>query len=411
MQTDYQKSIVVEYYPISTLGTGGPIEFHIPGNTEDYIDVNDISLYLKFKVLRSDGKVITDKDKVGLVNLPISSLFQDVALTIGETQVEGGQNLYPYLGYFNTVIQFEPSAQFSHMTTQGWYKDSAGKHDSEINEGFKHRSKLIENSQECELMGPLFLDFFRQDRHLISQTDMRIKLVPSKPEFTLNAFGDTTDFKIVFNDVILYVPRNELNPSVINGHATGLKHHNAIYPITHNDIITFTIPKGQKSYTKDRLFPDNLPKFLIIGMVDNEAFNGNLKKNPFNFQHFNLAKIALFRDGRCIPSQPFTPDFESEHYLRSYKHTMRTLGYYNTSNTNGLTPLMFGNGYTLYAYDLTAENDITSPHIQAVTSKNLRLELFFDKALPDTINVLLFAAYNSAIEITQLRDVITHYNR
>jgi len=411
MQTDYQKSVTVEYYPISTLESGGPIEFHIPGNTEDYIDVNDINLYLKFKVLHSDGKPINDKDKVGLANLPISSLFQDVSLTIGETQIEGGQNLYPYLGYFNTVIQYEPAAQSSHMTTQGWFKDEAGKFESENNKGFKERSKLIEGSIVCELMGPLFLDFFRQDRHLISQTDMRVKLLPSKPDFALNAFGDGKDFKIQFSEVILYVPRNELNPSVINGHSTGMRKQNAFYPVTHNEIITFTIPKGQKSYTKDRLFPDLSPKLLLVAMVNNEAFNGSLKKNPFYFQHFDLSKIALFRDGRSIPTQPFTPDFNGNHFLRSYKHTMRTLNYFNTSNTNGFTPFMFGNGYTIYAYDLTADNDITSPHIQAITSKNLRLELFFDKALPETINVLLFASYNSAIEITQLRDVITHYTR
>jgi len=411
VQTDYQKSMTIEYYPISTLQSGGPIEFHIPGNTEDYIDVNDISLYVKFKVLKSDGKAITDKEKVGLINLPIASLFQDVSLTIGETQVEGGQNLYPYLGYIRTVTQFEPSAQASHMQTQGWFLDEAGKFESEKNDGFEKRSKLIDDSKTCELMGPVFLDFFTQDRHLISQTDMRIKLLPSKADFVLNAYSAIGGFKIQFLDVILYVPRIELNPSVINGHAVGLRKQNAFYPITHNEIITFTIPKGQKSYTKDRLFPDQAPKLLILGMVNNEAFNGDILKNPFNFQHFNLSKIALFRDGRCIPSQPFTPDFKNKHFTRSYKHTMRTLDYYNTSHTNGFTPFMFANGYTLYAYDLTADNDIASPTIQAVSSKNLRLELFFDSALTETINVILFASSNSAIEITQLRDVITHYTR
>jgi hypothetical protein len=87
------------------------------------------------------------------------------------------------------------------------------------------------------------------------------------------------------------------------------------------------------------------------------------------------------------------------------------MNYYNTDDTNGLTPLMFGNGYTIYAYDLTPEKDVTTPHGQGIISKNLRLELFFKDTLPNTINVLLFASYNSAIEITQLRDVILHYNR
>ncbi|MEL7308427.1 MAG: hypothetical protein AAGK05_11545, partial [Pseudomonadota bacterium] len=46
---------------------------------------------------------------------------------------------------------------------------------------------------------------------------MRLKLLPSKPEFALNAYGKITDLKIAFEEVILYVPRYTLNPSVING--------------------------------------------------------------------------------------------------------------------------------------------------------------------------------------------------
>ena len=410
-QTDILKSYYIDYYPLSSLGDGGPIEFHIPGNGDDYIDVNDIMLYLNFKVLKADGSDIEATDKVGLINLPIASLFQDVSLTLGETQIEGGQMCYPYRAYFDAVMQFQPSAQFSHMRTFGWYKDEKGLFESEKNTGFISRQELIEGSKVCELMGPLYLDFFNQNRHLISQTDMRIKLIPSKPEFALNAYATTKDFKIKFTEVILYVARSEVNPSVINGHATGLKRQNAIYPILHNELITFTIPMGQKSYTKDRLFPDQAPKSLMIAMVENDAFNGSIEKNPFHFQHFDLGKIALYRDGVSIPSRPFTPDFKNGKYARSYINTMRTLKYYNCDDTNGMTLEMFGNGYTIYAYDLTPEKDITAEYNQGIVSKNLRLELFFKKALPTTVNVLLFASYNSVIEITQLRDIIPHYTR
>ena len=411
VQTDFQKTVTVDYHPVSSVEGGGPIEFHIPGNAEDYIDLNDISLYVKFHVTRSNGKPIVDADKVGLVNLPISTLFQDVYLTVGDQQIEGGQNIYPYLGYFNTVTQFEPQAQFSHMQAQGWHKDDAGKFEDDGNSGFKKRAAMIAGSSPAEVIGPLFLDFFRQDRYLISQTSMRIKLLPSKPEFALMALAATKDFKIQMTEVILYVPRTEMNPSVINGHALGLRKQNALYPLTHNEVYTYTIPKGQKSYTKDQLFMDQSPKLLLVAMIENDALNGSLAKNPFNFQHFNLSKIALYREGRSVPGPPFTPDFGNEHYLRSYKYTMRSLNYYNTDDTNGLTPKMFGAGYTIYAFDLTADGDISAAHNQAIPSNNLRLDLFFDKALPTTINVLLFASFNSAVEITHLRDVITHYTR
>lgn len=411
VQTDIQRNNVVDYYPVSSLSSGGPIEFHIPGSSEEYIDLNDTTVYLKLRIIRGDGKAIDATDRVALNNLPISTLFQDVALTVGETQIEGGQMSYPYLGYFNTVSQFHPSAQKSHMQMFGWYKDQAGHFDDEKNSGFIARKALINGSNIVEFEGPLFLDFFRQDRHLISQTDIRLKLTPSKPEFALNAFGGNTSFKIDFQEVILYVHRVEMNPSVINGHAAGLKKQNAIYPVLHSEIITFTIPKGQKSYTKDRLFPDQAPKMLMVAMVENEAFNGHIKKNPFNFHHFDLNKLALYNEGRSVPGRPFEPDYDEKMYLRVYKNTMRALGYYNSDDTNGLTISEFANGYNIYAFDLTPEKNVSATYRQGYVNKNLRLELFFKKDLPSTINVLLYAVFDSQVEITQLRDVITHYTR
>lgn len=412
VQTDFIRNQTVDYYPLTNVASGGPIEFTIPGSSEEYIDVNDIQLYLVAKITKADGSNIdTSTDLVGLNNLPIATLFQDVSLTLGETQIEGGQMCYPYLGYFNTVMQFTPMAQQSHMLAMGWCKDEAGKFDDAANKGFVERMKLSNDSKSFELMGPLFLNFFRQSQYLISQTAMRLKLLPSKPEFALNGFGKIKDFKIVFEQVILYVPRYTLNPSVINGHAAGLKKHNAIYPLNHTEVTTFTIPKGQQSYTKDRLFPDQAPKLLMIAMVDNDAFNGSITKNPFHFEHFNLNKLALYRDGISVPGRPFAPNFKKGNVLRSYMQTMRTFDYPNTDDTNGLTPHEFANGYTIYAFDLTADKELNGTHRQAITSKNLRLELSFSAAIKSTINVLLYAAYDSSIEITQLRDVITHYTR
>ena len=412
VQTDFVSNTVTDYYPMTNVARGGPFEFVIPGSSEEYIDVNDIQLYVLAKVTKADGTDIVSKDdKVALNNLPISTLFQDVYLSIEDKQIEGGQMCYPYLGYFSTVMQFTPAAQKSHMLSQGWYKDEAGKFEDETNKGFQARQALVKDSKTFELMGPLFLNFYRQSQYIISQTNMRVKLLPSKAEFALNGYGAHKDFKIEFQDVVLYVPRYTLNPSVINGHAAGLKKQNAIYPLHHSEVTTFTIPTGQKSYRKDHLFPDEAPKMLMIAMVDNTAFNGDIGKNPFHFQHFNLTHLALYRDGMSVSGRPFTPDFNNELIMRSYLHTMQTFKYCNSDDSNGLTPEEFAKGYTIFAFDLTADKDITATHRQGHVTKNLRLDLKFQFATKQTINVLLYAVYDSKIEITDKRDVITYYTR
>jgi hypothetical protein len=410
--TDIQRSYTVDYYPINTLTSDAPIEFVIPGSSEDYIDVGNTNLYVSFKIVHDDGTDIDQKTEiVAINNLGIATLFSDASLKIGDTQVQGGSSDYPYRAYFQTVMQFTPAAQRSQMTAMGWYKDDASKFDDKTNTGFLKRKDLVGDSQTVELIGPLYFDFFNQDRHLISSTSLRIKLTPSKPEFLLNALGVSKKYKVVFEKAILYVERLEMNPSVINGHAVGLKSQNAHYYINHTELLTYTIPKGQKSYTKDHLFNDLSPKMIMVAMIDNEAFNGALTKNPFHFKHYDLNKFALFRDGRSIPGQPLEPDFGKNLYLRSYLQTMNAFKYWMTDNTNGLKPSEWAGGYLIYAFDLTPDKEVSSSCLHAHVGNNLRLELNFEKALAKTINVLIYAITDSQIEITQLRDVITHYNR
>ena len=105
------------------------------------------------------------------------------------------------------------------------------------------------------------------------------------------------------------------------------------------------------------------------------------------------------------------PNFEAGLYSRNYVNTMQTFHYFNTDDTNALTYFDFAHGYTIYAYDLTADNDVSAPYRQAITSNNLRLELSFKSNLLKTVNVLLFAVFDAHVEITKLRDVITSYTR
>lgn len=410
VQTDILSSKIVDYHP-RTAENAGPIEFVIPGSSDEYIDLSYAMIDVRFKILQLDGKDIEAPHKVGPNNLPIATLFRDVSLTIGDQQVEGGQNDFPYKAYFNAVSQFHPAAQKSHMQAIGWFKDEAGLFNDNANAGFQSRCKLTALSKVCQLYGPLDLDFFRQSRFLLSNTNMRLKLTLNKPEFLLNAYGALKNFKIHLEDITLYIRRVLVNPSVIKGHADGLNRNNALYPVQHTKLVTFTIPKDQKSFMKDGLFPSEAPKLIMVAMVDNDAFNGDIDKNPFHFKHNDLAEIALRINGVSHPGPPYKPDFDSSQFVRSYVDFMKVFGYFNTDDTNGLTMKEYQNGYTIYAFDLTADNDITAPYRQANVPHNIRLDLEFKANLANTINVLIYAVFDSLIEITKYRDVILHYNR
>ena len=324
VQIDIRSSKIVDYHPRSS-ESSGPFEFIIPGSGEDYIDLNKIDVNIKFKILKSDGTDIVAADEVGINNLPIATLFRDVTLSVAGTQIEGGQQDYAYKSYFHNVLQFHPSAQNSHMRGLGWVKDEADKFDSKANAGFIKRQALINGSRVCELHGPVYLDFFNQPRKLLSNTELRLKFTLQKPEFLLNAYK-TASFKIQVIDMVMYVRRLLMNPSVIQGHIKGLNENNAIYPITHRKLLSFTIPKGQKSFLKDNLFPSASPKSIAIAMVTNKAYNGDLSLNPYNLQHFKLEELALLVGGKSYPGPPYRPDFAIKNYVCDYMDFMEVLG-------------------------------------------------------------------------------------
>ena len=56
VQTDFVSNTIADYYPLTNVSTGGPFEFIIPGSNDEYIDVNDIQLYILAKVTKADIK-------------------------------------------------------------------------------------------------------------------------------------------------------------------------------------------------------------------------------------------------------------------------------------------------------------------------------------------------------------------
>ena len=420
VQTAILRNYENDYYPIQTISEDGPIEFVLKGSQNEYIDVSDVNLYIKFKITDSTGGDLsfaapaggTTPDKVSVENLAIATLFQDVSLTLGTTQIEGGHYMYPYASYLSVVTQFTQQAKKTHLAAAGWYADTADKFNSET-ENKGHAARKIINNKSREIIGPVFLDFFRQNRYLLPDVSLSLKFTRAKPAFVIQTFDTTkTNYKIKIEEAILYVRRVEISPSLVNMHNSRLDNKmNALYPVQHTEIQTFTINKGLHSHIEDRLFRGLMPKLLYVCMVENDAFNGDITKNPFHFQQFNLNKIALYREGEYATHPPLEPNFTDNQYFRSYALTQRALGMYNTDDSNGLTLEDFAKGYGIYVFDLTADSSPSGDHIQSEQTGNLRIDLKFKSALSTTINVILYAVFDGNIEITKLRNVIPSYLR
>ena len=173
-------------------------------------------------------------------------------------------------------------------------------------------------------------------------------------------------------------------------------------------MLTYTISRGDLSHAKENMFRGQLPKFLLVGMVTNKAFNGSWETNPFNFQHFGVNHVALYREGESVPARALTPNFTNKLCTREYMSLYASLELYNVNEDFDVSLIDYSQGYTLFGFNLTPDLHMTE-HSQPYREGNLRLELKFGTALTEAINVVLLAIFDGKVEVTHHRSVITDF--
>ncbi|GFW89632.1 uncharacterized protein TNCV_1025161 [Trichonephila clavipes] len=219
-QTVIQDGQWKQFHPLSNVFDNAPVEFHISGSAEDYIDLSQTQLYVKAKIVKVDNTPITKDDTIGPVNLFLHSLFSQVDVSLNDRVVSNSSNTYPYRSYIETLLNHGYDSKTSQLTAELFYKDS--------DDGLKKRTEFFKESATVDMIGCIHSDLFHQDRLLLNLVDLKIKLIRSKPEFCLQG---SEGFKVVLDHVSLFIRKVRVNPGVILGHAKALEKTSAKYPI------------------------------------------------------------------------------------------------------------------------------------------------------------------------------------
>ena len=200
--------------------------------------------------------------------------------------------------------------------------------------------------------------------------------------------------------------------SITPGHAAALRHTTAKYPLRRVDCKVLTIPRGFSSFNPDNIFLGRIPKRIVFGLVDTEAFNGSYTTNPFNFKHYNLSQVGVYVDGEQIPPKPLTLKFDADggqNFMAGFQTLFSGIGKLSQDAGNQIARGDYGSGYTLFCFDLTPD-ECSADHFQLIKQGNLRVELHFAEPLPKTVNLIIYAESESLIEIDSNRNVLYDYN-
>lgn len=415
-QTTIEGTHSVYYKPISSLTDDSPIEFVVPGQGDEYIDLAHTMLSIRVKIDAPDNKKEEGaKDAlpdVGPVNNLLHSMFSQIDVFLNQKLVSPPNNAYAYRAYIETLLNYAYAAKTSHLTSALWYSDTEGAMDDkgDGNRGLVERRYVLGKNRTVDLLGHLHCDIFNQERFLLNGVEMRLRLVQNNSAFCL--MTNLKNCKIRITEASLIVRRVKIAPGILLAHARALAKSTAKYPLTRVEVKAISMHAGIHGDTLDNVILGQLPKRIIIGFVDNKAFNGDYGKNPFNFHHYAINYLSLYVDGQQIPSKPLQTDFiDSRMYVDAYHTLFSGSGIHFLNDGNCISRSKYPYGHCLFAFDLTPDLSAnSSTHWNLLRHGSVRIEVRFAGSLPTTINCIVYAEYDNVLEIDSSRQVIVDFS-
>lgn len=420
----------VDYcFPRNNVDTGN-VEFVVEGNNEHCIVPNKIFVKVEFEItgLAARKAAATDTTttlieigtgdnmaKIVPVNNILHSAFESVDVYVNNMVTTRADRNYGYNAYFDIIRKYGEQSLDTYFQLGGWYKDDLSHMDSySIKESTNLQARrnfwsLSNKALKGQFIGRLCSPLFMQEKILPPQVGLRVIMKKANNAFCLMHEGG--DFQLKISGIVLMVQKVTPALGIKESYIKLLDEGNPLQYFLRTPMINYyTIPVNTSQFVRDDLFLGKMPKHIIIGMVETTAYHGDSKKNPFNFQHFNINEIGLYKDGMPYPCPVTKMDFTNNMYAEVYHNFMKSLGSAYANNVPTINKDEFKSGFTLFSYDMSPDQ---SGSVQAASmlnmNSNIRLELKFNTVLPSNVTLLVYAEFENVMEISKDRNVTVDF--
>ena len=423
IQTSIDDTTEQEYIPVCQLNTGSNTEIIVKTHDNEFIKPLDIMLRVRFNVhLRhSDNTAITEDHwkSLSLINNIGHSLWSGVDLAAGETLLTTPSNTYPLKAYIKNAINMTSEAKSTIGKLIGFTDENftSSTTANSPNEERKKYIKYVEGTNKgigrlCELWVPLCIDFLNQPKDIIGGIELKFKFIPSRPEFLFMCSDPKLIPSINYKDIILYGSEQTINTDVTIGIHQGLLMSPARYAINNEEVRTHTIDQGTNIRNLDNILSGTLPRYVLLMFANNEAVAGSYTKNPFYFNHYNVGSIACYANSQLVGRKPQKPDYTLPFFMKEYINFLKVIGQWGNHIQTTITPEMYKNGYTIFAWDLTRDGShgyFKSGYVDPPkTRSTLKFTVQFNNPLPETISAIIFCSWDEQINFDALKNAIVN---
>ena len=212
--------------------------------------------------------------------------------------------------YIETLLSYGSDAKKSQLSACLFRKDKAGEFDKmdAANPGMGWRKSFIHGSRSVDMIGRI-----HADRYILNKVNVKIKFIRNQDTFSLI---EEHENRIIIESAILYVRKVKLSSAIFLAHAKALEDANAKYPVRRVVCRSITVGNGLHDVSYEKLFSEQLPNRIIVGLVRNDAFSASKSHNPFNFEHYNVSEISVYADGQNVQNiKPLTMNFGGGQYV------------------------------------------------------------------------------------------------
>jgi hypothetical protein len=416
-QTCVVETIPIELQPTNALTHTGPYDFRVPADNL-MLDVFHNELYMRVRIVDNANAALlapggaVAHPAVAPINMLGKCFFNHVKLFVNNKLVEDSGDKYAYRAFFETELNFNYDAKTTHLQSALYIEDDPANMNVAANVGLLAREVPFHTSAEVELVGKIHCDLFNQEKCLPSNIDLRLELHRNTDAFCLLCYTAAAPaYKLEVLDMRWKVWKVRPSEEFALALERIVLSEPMKFPIRRVQMTSLHVDAGRRHAPNNAIITGQIPRRIILGMVNANGYLGSQTQNPFNFGHNNISSISLQVSGRTVPAYDIPIDVANGRFLRHYCDLMNVLDISNTNKGNTLSTVRYRSGSTFFAFDLSPDHDPEGGHWDLVREGSVSLNITFSVAIPAPgIEIVIYSEYENMIEFDRLRSVTYDYS-
>jgi len=353
---------------------------------------------------------ITSEERFSAKSRFVGSIFISFQVELNNTLIFDCPH-YAYKAYLEALLNYGYDQKKSILQAAGYYEDEApdGKSIEDAgNPGYKARlARLKKGSNDIDIYAPLHIDHFNVDKYLLPHVNVQISLYRSPDSFFLvSPDAAAPNVTVELLSMNLHMRAVDVISSANLALEKTLLAHSAKYAYRKTKLKMLSIPAGRMDFPLQSVFTDTVPRRIVVGCLSQEAVSGNIAKNPYNFVHASISELAIDAAGKVLPAQPLVTDFDRGFYAEAFVQFFENIGSVGENRPLPISYNQYGNGFTLFAFNLTPSD--VNPDFELIQNGTCSIRLRFAKPTPaEGLQLIVYAEEDGLLMLDHFRNVFS----